>query len=382
MSPVSALEQARQLINADRLGRELDEAHLDAVVAVSPENTYYLSGAYIRTQVSIRDRLALVVWPRSGEPTLIVCNIEESLVGRESWIKDVRTYVEFAQSPINLLAAVLKERGLEGGRIGIERRFLTVEYHDELIEGFRAEFQPADQLLERVRAIKTPGEVERIKHAFIETEAAIRAAWSETRAGDSEKQIAERMAAEITRRGADAVRHITLASGENTIHAHRRPSDRKLEPGDLLLTDFGGNWGGFCSDMARMGVCGEPAAEAAVEFAKYRAAYVDTLQFLQPGVSAADVFNHCAEAFRRLGIELTSPHIGHSLSRGGGHENPILHPFNQQPLEEGMLIALEPTFRSNDVRRYHLEDLILITRGGREIMTDWKSTAEMIRIAT
>lgn len=381
MSTVSAPDQARSLINTGRLQRELDEASLEAVVAVSPENTYYLSGAYIRTQVSIRDRLALVVWLRSGEPTFIVCNIEESLVERESWIKDVRTYVEFAQSPINLLIEVLKERGVKGGRIGIERRFLTAEYHDELVEGFEADFQPADHLLERVRAIKTAGEVDRIKDAFLKTEVAIRDAWADSRAGDSERLIAERMAAEITKRGADGVRHITLASGENTIHAHRRPGERKLAPGDLLLTDFGGNWGGFCSDMARMGVCGEPSREVAAEFQKYRAAYVDTLHFLHPGVAAADVFNHCAEAFRQQGLELTGPHVGHSLSRAGGHENPILHPFNQQPLEEGMLIALEPIFRANDVRRYHLEDLILITRAGREIMTDWESTAEMIRIA-
>ncbi len=376
------LKSARDLINTERLQRELAEAGLDAVVAVAPENTYYLSGAYIRTQVSIRDRLALVLWPRQGEPTFIVCNIEESLVARESWIGDVRTYVEFAQSPVNLLIEVMRERGLQGSRIGIERRFLTAEYHDELLEGFQADYRPADQLLERVRAIKMPGEVERIRDAFVRTEAAIRAAWAATRAGDSEKVIAERMSAEITERGADGIRHVTLASGENTIHAHRRPGERRLAPGDLLLTDIGGNWGGFNSDMARMGVCGEPTAESLKEYGAYREAYVDTLQFLGPGVTAAEVFNHCAREFEKRGIALRAPHIGHSLSRGGGHENPILHPFNEQRLEPGMLIALEPTFQASETRRYHLEDLVLITSDGREILTDWQSTADMIRLAT
>ncbi len=371
---------ARQLINEDRLRRELESANLGAVVAVSPENTYYLSGAYIRTQISIRDRLALVVWPRSGEPTFIVCNIEESLVQHESWITDVRTYVEFAQSPVSLLSDVLRERGLEGARIGIERRFLTAEYHDELIGGLSAKYEAADHLFERVRAVKTPGEIDRIRAAFVATEEAIRAAWGASRAGDSERVIAERMVDELTRRGADGLRHITLASGENTIHAHRRPDDRRLAPGDLLLTDIGGNWGGFNSDMARMGVCGEPTPESADEFRRYREAYVSTLQFLRPDVTAASVFHHCANAFRTQGIELTAPHIGHSLSRGGGHENPILHPFNQQRLEPGMLIALEPIFRPNDSRRYHLEDLVLITPTGREVITDWESTVEMIRI--
>ncbi|MBJ7601800.1 MAG: aminopeptidase P family protein [Candidatus Dormibacteraeota bacterium] len=377
-----ASDQARQLINLERLQAELDRSDLDAVVAVSPENTHYLSGAWIRTQVSIRDRLALLVWPVLGEPTFVVCNIEESLAERESWIKDVRTYVEFAQSPVNLLLEVLREKGLEGGRIGIERRFLTAEYHQELIEGMRADYQAADHLLERVRAVKTPGEVSLIRDAFFKTEAAIRAAWAGSRAGDSERVIAQRMVDELTRQGADGVRHITLASGENTIHAHRRPGDRQLGPGDLLLTDIGGNWGGFNSDMARMGVCGDPTPESAAEFSSYREAYVDTLQYLRPGVTAASVFHYCARAFGDRGIDLTSPHIGHSVSRGGGHENPILHPFNEQRLEPGMLIALEPTFRPNDTRRYHLEDLVLITPNGADIITDWESTAQMIRITT
>lgn len=372
--------EGRRLINETRMRSELESANLDAVVAVSPENTYYLSGAYIRTQVSIRDRLAVVVWPRSGEPTFIVCNIEESLAERESWISDVRTYVEFARSPVDLLIEVLRQRGLEGSRIGIERRFLTAEYHDELIKGLPARYEPADHLLERVRAIKTSGEIDRIRDAFVATEEAIRAAWGASQAGDSERVIAERMVDELTRRGADGLRHITLASGENTIHAHRRPDDRQLAPGDLLLTDIGGNWGGFNSDMARMGVCREPTPDSVDEYRRYREAYVSTLQFLGPDVPADCVFRHCAEAFRAQGIELTAPHIGHSLSRGGGHENPILHPFNQQKLESGMLIALEPIFRPNDVRRYHLEDLVLITPTGREIMTDWESTVEMIRI--
>jgi Xaa-Pro aminopeptidase len=382
MSTVGAPEQARELINTDRLRRELEEAALDAIVAVSPENTYYLSGAYIRTQVTIRDRLALVLWPRTGRPTFIVCSIEQSLVERESWMGDVRTYAEFARSPVNLLIEVLRERGLEGARIGIERRFLTAEYHDELVQGFPADYRPADHLLERVRAVKTPGEVQRIRDAFRETEAAIRAAWADSRAGDSEKVIAARMVDEITRRGADGIRHITLASGENTIHAHRRPGERRLREGDLLLTDFGGNWAGFNSDMARMGVCGEAVGQWAEEFGRYREAYVDTLKFLARGVTAAAVFEHCAEAFRARGIELTAPHIGHSLSRGGGHENPILHPFNEQRLEAGMLIALEPTFQPNHERRYHLEDLVLIKEDGLEVLTDWESTAEMIRIGT
>ena len=102
----------QEYVNAARLEKKMAETGVDATIAVSPENTYYLSGVFIRTQISVRDRLALVVWPQSGEPTYIVCNIEESLARAQSPIKDIRTYVEFAESPVTTLAQVLRDKGL------------------------------------------------------------------------------------------------------------------------------------------------------------------------------------------------------------------------------------------------------------------------------
>lgn len=147
-----------------------------------------------------------------------------------------------------------------------------------------------------------------------------------------------------------------------------------------VLTDFGATWDGFSSDMVRMGIVGKAAPQQLDEYRRYREAYVTTIACLRPGVTAADVFRFCAQSFEQSGIALTAPHIGHSVSRGGGYDNPLLHPFNQQPLEAGMLIALEPTFRASDDRRYHIEDLILITGDGRRVLTDWQSTTDMIAI--
>ncbi|HET8629793.1 MAG TPA: aminopeptidase P family N-terminal domain-containing protein, partial [Thermomicrobiales bacterium] len=100
-----------------RMRAALASADLDAVIALSPENVFYLSRALILTQRYIPDRLAVVVWPREGEPTFIVCAIEQELARQDSWIADLRTYVEFRDSPVALLADVLAERGLARGRL-------------------------------------------------------------------------------------------------------------------------------------------------------------------------------------------------------------------------------------------------------------------------
>jgi Xaa-Pro aminopeptidase len=367
-------------INVEQLQAEMDSARVDAVVAAAPDNTYYLAGTLIRTQVSIPERLAIVVWPRHGDPVFIVCDIEEGQARRESWIPEVVVYTEFAETPIAALATVLRDRGLERGRLGIEERFLTVAYHRELLALTGATVVAADDLLQRVRSIKTPLEIERLTAAFLRTEEAIRAAWAASKEGDSERLVAERMTEQVRARGADGIRHITLAAGANTVYAHRRPSPYRLARGDLLLTDFGAEWDGFCSDIARMGAVGEPGQVLRDEYRRFRDAQLSTLHHLRPGLTGADVYRHCREAFRQRGLTLQAPHVGHGVSRRGGHESPMLHERNSEVLRPDMLIAVEPILRGGRDRRYHLEDLVLITENGSSILTPWETTKEMIAV--
>ena len=371
----------QEYVNAARLEKKMAATGVDATIAVSPENTYYLSGVFIRTQISVRDRLALVVWPQSGEPTYIVCNIEESLARAQSPIKDIRTYVEFAESPVTTLAQVLREKGLANKKLGVEERFLTASYYHELQRLVpQARLVAVDEAVESVRAVKTPAEIDRIVDAYRKTEKVINDAWGASRLGDSEKVIARRMLLGLLDNGADSLRHITLAAGENTVHAHPRPSDRGLRDGDLLLTDFGGNFFGFSSDMARMGIAGKPGQRELDEYARYREIYVKLLHFIKPGVTAGEVYNFCKAEYAKRGFPMTSPHVGHGVSRFAGHENPNLEPANQQVLEPDMLFAVEPSFKPAPDRRYHVEDLVRVTTTGCEIYTNWQSTERMIPI--
>ena len=92
--------------NLDSLRSAMDNSEFDAIIAMSPENVPYTSGVGIWSQKVIRDRLALVVWPREGEPTLIVATNEEGYVREKSWITGVRTYSQHQASPIHLPPAL------------------------------------------------------------------------------------------------------------------------------------------------------------------------------------------------------------------------------------------------------------------------------------
>ena len=122
---------------------------------------------------SIRNRLALVVWPKEGSPTLIVATQEEGYCREKGWIEDIRGYVQHVKSPIDVLAEVLQEKGLSAGRIGFEPSYLSVDFHKELVAALpEAQFQACEKLLERVRMVKSDSEIEVLKRAAVATERA------------------------------------------------------------------------------------------------------------------------------------------------------------------------------------------------------------------
>ena len=252
-------------MNRAHLGPFLADAELDALVAVSLENVLYSSNVPIMTQRMIPSRLAFVVWTPDDEATMIVCTIEEAQVRAESWITDVRGYVEFADSPMAILADVLRERGLAGGRIGIETAYLGHRYHAELaglLPG--ATLLDGDEVFDAARLVKAPHELETLERAAITTERAIRHAFTTAAIAETEAVVADRMAAELRRGGADGVAFTVLATGPNAHLVHPSPGQEKLDPGNVLRTDFGGHFGapyaGYLSDLARTAVVGRATA--------------------------------------------------------------------------------------------------------------------------
>lgn len=100
---------------------------------------------------------------------------------------------------------------------------------------------------------------------------------------------------------------------------------------------------------------------------------------MKPGVRACDVFEYCVQAYRKLGIEYTAPHVGHGFGLGG-HEVPVLQPHDTRKLRPNMLICVEPVILDKDMGGYQLEDLVLVKEDGAEILTSYSDTAELFVI--
>jgi Xaa-Pro aminopeptidase len=351
----------------------------DAIVALSPVNVLYLSGANIHTQRSIPDRLALVLWPADSDPSLLVCTIEESQARRQSRIKDVRSYFEFKESPIQLLANTIKEKRLDRGRIGIEKRYITAEYFDELVRSLPdVTFDSCDRDLDLLRAVKSAGEIELLKNAAICTDKAIATAYEGASEGRDEKYVADAMRSALFQNGAEELAFLHLGAGEHSIEAHHTVCDKKLKKGDIMRVDIGGSFGGYYSDLARTAVVGEASANQAKAYKALWDVMEEVIGAIVPGAPAKTLYNIYKTRFEEQGFAVRMSHVGHSLGIKL-HEQPMLTPYEEHILEPNMVLEIE-LVHIEDGSRYHNEDQVIVMPGGHEVVSrtrDWNRLFEI-----
>lgn len=195
--------------------------------------------------------------PKEGDAVFVVCGIEASLVKEESWIEDIRPYVEFKESPMEFLADVLIEKGLEKKRVGIELDYLMAHYYKELVELLpNTEFVLCTKVFDKVRMIKEKREIELLGYAGSATRKAFEAAVLATKPGDTEKDLSKRAIKNIIDLGCDETSFMALASGNRSMLVHALPEEIPLVRGEIVRIDFGGLFNNYNSDVARTAMIG------------------------------------------------------------------------------------------------------------------------------
>ena len=369
--------------NDPRLFQEMEAAGIDVLISFSMENVLYLSGALFTLQDMLRDRLAAAGVVRDGRDFLVAATNEMSVAQPQAHVGEFRGYVEFKGTALTEIAALMTDWGLDQATIGIEKRYLMAEYFEELAALLpRARLVACDGVLEIARAIKTPDHIQMIGHANRQTEKAVLATFADIRPGATEKAMALRLLDALYEAGAETLRHLVLTVGDNARHAHPYPSaDKFLEPGDIIRLDVGGLFNGQGSDIARMGMVGDPSPAQAEQYRILRESQRETAAVLVPGVTAGEVYQTAVDAYTKRGvIAYRRDHVGHSLSILGGHDNPMLYPGSGAVLEENMVIALEPIFPDDTGRRYTLEDIFVVKPGEPLLLTDITDTTHMLPI--
>jgi Xaa-Pro aminopeptidase len=355
--------------NRQALKALVEEQGLDTLIAMSPENFTYVSGVHILTVAAIRPRQGFAVIPAKGEPFLVICSIEKTLAEAESWVKDIDVYTEFVDNPIDALTASLRKRGLAGGTIGIDLDYLPANSFEHLKRNLHnVGLVDTSEKIAAIRAIKTPEEVAFMEKATKETHRAVLDAMAESRLGDTERTIANRIGTGIINNGAQGTLFLCFASGDRTPQPHAHATDRVPEPGEIIRFDVGGTYGAFNTDFARTYSTGSPSAMQREAHRGLCEAQEATIEAMRPGVAAEDLFYLCKDEFKKRGLAWRLPHIGHSFGMDL-HESPLIRPGDKTKLKPGMVINIEPMTSDDGGSFYHTEDLVVITDTGYRLLT-------------
>jgi Xaa-Pro aminopeptidase len=298
-------------------------------------------------------------------------------------------------TPVNVLARALRD---EGGvrRLGFEKDWMSyatyARLHDALSEV--VEFVPADDIIELVRARKDPAELATIRHAADIANRAFAQLLQDIRVGMTEREIASLLERHMVAQGADEPSFDTIvACGPGGAQPHWVPSDRAAQRGEPLLVDFGCRVDGYCSDLTRTVVIGEPDARLREIYDVVRRAQDAGLAALVAGVTRGREVDAAArQVIDEAGY---GKEFMHSLGHGVGlavHELPAVSrlrvstPENEAELakvegiEPGVVVTNEPGIYITGWGGVRLEDMIYVGENGPEVLTD-RNPEQIISIA-
>ncbi len=339
----------------DRVVTALDEHGIDALLVTGLVNVRYLTGfSGTNGQVLIR---------RNGA-TFLSDPRYEARAGDLVQGADIVIYPD-------RLTDVLP--GLLDGvaRLGFEAGSVTVASRDRLAEALEGiELVATDGIVEDMRRVKDPAELEAIKAAVALTDDAFSWIVQRLAPGMTERQVALDLEVHMRSAGADGVAFEPIVgSGPLSAHIHHSPSDRSFDKGDLVLLDFGCRVGGYCSDLTRTVVLGSATDEQRALYdlvARMQAAGIDALRAGASGVEVDAAARSLAEEAGH------AERFGHGLGHGVGldvHEAPRLARTSEDTLRAGEVVTVEPGVYLPGSGGIRIEDCVLVADEGAEVLS-------------
>jgi Xaa-Pro aminopeptidase len=234
----------------------------------------------------------------------------------------------------------------------------------------RIELVATTGLVEELRAVKQPDEVAAIKAAAALADEAFAQLVANGLTGHTEQDLALRLEYEMRRRGArQASFEPIVASGPHGALPHARPRDEKVRAGELVVIDWGAQLDGYCSDCTRTLATGAIDSEGAEVYRLVLDAQLAGLEEVRPGAVGRDVDSVPRAAITAAGH---GEHFGHGLGHGVGlevHEAPRLAQPSEAVLAPGNVVTVEPGVYIPGRFGVRIEDLVVVTEDGREILT-------------
>jgi Xaa-Pro aminopeptidase len=356
------------LVTVERVQAARDtaaELGVDLVVVTPGSDLRYLCGY----DAHAMERLTALVVPRRGEPLLVVPRLEAPMVAASpagGLGLDVLAWDETDDPFARLAAEATARLGGAPARVAVGAR--TWAEHalgvQRALPG--AALELASPVLDRLRMVKSPAEVEELAAAgaAIDRVHARMAEW--LRVGRTEAEVGADIAAAILDEGHVGVDFTIVGSGPNGASPHHDLSDRRIAEGDVVVVDIGGQTAtGYRSDSTRTYAVGRaPAPDVAEWYAVLQAAQEAATAAVRPGVTCAAIDAVARDLITDAGW---GEHFIHRTGHGIGldsHEAPYIVAGNDTPLVAGVAFSVEPGIYLAGRCGARIEDIVVCTDDG------------------
>ena len=352
-----------------KLRQGLAEKEIDAIFISQPENRRYLSnfdGSSGYLLITPKDMILAadfryIEQAKIQAPDYQIFQIMGDITG---WFP-------------NLIAELnLKKLGFEAGHISVS----LYRQLSDILKKAQSHLKPipVNGLVESIRAIKEPEEIELITKAVKISDAAFECAEDIIHIGMSEKEVAWEIEKIIREQGSEVVPFdVIVASGPNTALPHAKPSSRTIQTGEPILIDMGARVDGYSSDLSRTICLGTPDETFGKVYNAVLDAQLAAMAMIKEGMSGDEADKTARTVIQQAGYAQA---FGHALGHGVGlasHELPRLGPNSEDKLASGMVFTVEPGIYLAGWGGVRIEDVVVME--GRKLKTISKAKKMGVR---
>ena len=342
--------------------QKLKKQGIEAAVLSDPVSINYLTGFYSDPH----ERLMFLFLFADQEPLLFLPELD-ALRAKSILDISVTGYLDF-ENPWEKIKTLLPKTNYS--KIALEFDNLNVTKFKGLETIFSGQFTNLTPLINRMRLIKSADEIQKLLIAGELADKAVQIGFDSISLNATETDIIAQIEFEMKKLGVDKMSFETMVlTGSNAANPHGLPASHKIENNHLLLFDLGVKSTGYVSDMTRTVAVGQPDQFKKDIYNICLEAQLTALDFIKPGVSAAQVDAAARSVIEKAGYgDYFNHRLGHGIGMGL-HEFPSIMAGNDMLLEEGMCFSVEPGIYIPEKVGVRIEDCGQVTKNGFEVFT-------------
>ncbi len=343
----------------DRLRKLLQKSGVESLLVTSFTNVTYLTG------FTGDDSYLLIM--RKGQVLLsdarYTTQLEEECTGLDVHIRRP------GESILDVAVNLCKQAKIS--RLGIEGDSMTVGFHQRLAsKASSLELAPTTGLVEQLRMIKDKEEIAEIRRAVTIAEKAFAVVRAALRPEQTEKEVADALENQMRLFGGTGASFTPIVGvGDRSALPHYRPGQLRIGDGDFVLIDWGAIGRLYMSDLTRTLVTGKIPPKLQRIYGIVLKAQVAAIEAIRPGKTCEEIDTVARNVIAKAGF---GKEFGHGLGHGLGleiHEAPRFSGKQTTKLEPGMVMTVEPGIYLPGFGGVRIEDDVLVTKGGCEVLT-------------